>query len=85
MKRRRVLVALLLAATMLATAPFALTTAGTWLVVEDSLQPARSVVVLGRHVPFRAMEAAALYNQGWVSEVWLTQGGVFAKASRSNR
>jgi uncharacterized SAM-binding protein YcdF (DUF218 family) len=79
MMRRRLLAGMLLAAAVLAAAPFALTTAGTWLVVEDRLQPARSVVVLGGQVPFRAVEAAALYNQGWSREVWLTQGGVFAE------
>jgi hypothetical protein len=79
MKRRRLLVALLLVATMFATAPVALTTAGTWLVVEDCLQPARSVVVLGGQLPFRAMEAAAVYDQGWAKEVWLTRGGAFAE------
>jgi uncharacterized SAM-binding protein YcdF (DUF218 family) len=52
--------------------------AGTWLIVEDALQPARSVVVLGGQVPFRAAEAAAVYHQGWAHEVWLTKGGVFA-------
>jgi uncharacterized SAM-binding protein YcdF (DUF218 family) len=60
----------------LVLAPLALTAAGTWLVVADPLQPARSVVVFGGQVPFRAMEAAAVYKQGWTSEVWLTQGAV---------
>jgi uncharacterized SAM-binding protein YcdF (DUF218 family) len=45
--------------------------------VADPLQPARSVVVFGGHVPFRAMEAAAIYKQGWTREVWLTQGGIY--------
>ncbi len=79
MKCRRLLVAMLLGVGVLVAAPLALTTAGTWLVVEDRLQPARSVVVLGGQVPFRAMEAAALYNQGWSREVWFTPGGVFAE------
>ncbi len=48
--------------------------AGSWLVVEDSLQHARAVVVLGGQVPFRAMEAARVYQQGWTREVWVTQG-----------
>lgn len=56
--------------------PLALTTAGTWLVVADPLQPARSVVVFGGQVPFRAMEAAAIYKRGWTREVWLTPGGM---------
>src|SRR4051812_49233191 len=50
--------------------------AGRWLVVADPLQPARAVVVLGGQVPFRAMEAANIYKQGWTREVWLTRGGV---------
>jgi uncharacterized SAM-binding protein YcdF (DUF218 family) len=49
---------------------------GRWLVTSDPLQQARAVVVLGGQVPFRAMEAAAVYNQGWAHEVWLTRGGV---------
>jgi uncharacterized SAM-binding protein YcdF (DUF218 family) len=52
----------------------ALRAAGPWLVTDDPLQPAKSVVVLGGQVPFRAMEAAAVYKQGWAPEVWLTQG-----------
>jgi uncharacterized SAM-binding protein YcdF (DUF218 family) len=66
----------LLLVSALALAPVAVRTPGTWLVVDDPLQPARSVVVLGGQVPFRAMEAAAVYQQGWTREVWLTQGGV---------
>src|SRR5436309_3112534 len=79
MRRRRLLAAILLPAAVLAFVPFAVTGAGTWLVVEDRLQPARSVVVLGGQLPFRAMEAAAVYGQGWAHEVWLTQGGVTAE------
>jgi uncharacterized SAM-binding protein YcdF (DUF218 family) len=48
--------------------------AGSWLIVEDSLQHARAVAVLGGQVPFRAMEAARVYGQGWTREVWVTQG-----------
>jgi uncharacterized SAM-binding protein YcdF (DUF218 family) len=59
-------------------APIALRAAATWLIVEDPLQSARAVVVLGGQVPFRAAEAAHVYRQGWAHEVWLTQGGVFA-------
>ena len=64
-------------ATLLAFAAafvFALPAAGRWLVVADPLQPARAIIVFGGHVPFRAMEAAALYKQGLAREVWLTQG-----------
>lgn len=45
-----------------------------WLVVADPLQHARAIVVLGGHLPFRAMEAASLYKQGWAPEVWLIRG-----------
>lgn len=44
-----------------------------WLVVSDPLERAQAIVVLGGHVPFRAMEAASLYRQGWAREVWVTR------------
>jgi uncharacterized SAM-binding protein YcdF (DUF218 family) len=75
-RSRRVIVAAVLLAATLFLAPRALTHLGTWLVVADPLQPARSIVVLGGHVPFRATEAAALYKHGWAHEVWLTQGWI---------
>jgi uncharacterized SAM-binding protein YcdF (DUF218 family) len=50
--------------------------AGTWLVVADPVEPARAVVVFGGQVPFRAMEAASVYNQNWAREVWVTQLGL---------
>jgi uncharacterized SAM-binding protein YcdF (DUF218 family) len=53
----------------------AFTHAGTWLVVADPLQPSGAIVVFGGAVPFRAMEAAAVYKQGWAPEVWMTSGG----------
>lgn len=49
---------------------------GHWLVTSDPLEPARAIVVLGGHVPFRAMEAARLYRAQWGREVWLTRGVV---------
>ncbi|MBI3325412.1 MAG: YdcF family protein [Nitrospinae bacterium] len=44
-----------------------------WLVISDPLEPARAIVVLSGQLPFRAMEAASLYHQGWAPEIWLTQ------------
>jgi hypothetical protein len=44
---------------------------GAYLVVEDPLAPAGAIVVTGGHTPFRAMEAAALYRQGWAPQVVL--------------
>lgn len=52
---------------------------GTWLVTEDPLTPALASVVFGGQVPFRAIQAAAFYNEGTVNEVWLTQGSLTAE------
>jgi uncharacterized SAM-binding protein YcdF (DUF218 family) len=46
---------------------------GQWLIVSDALAPARAVVLLGGQVPFRAMEAAVIYGEGWAPEIWLTR------------
>jgi uncharacterized SAM-binding protein YcdF (DUF218 family) len=46
---------------------------GYWLIVADPLEPARAIVVLGGRLPFRAIEAASIYRQGWAPEVWLTK------------
>jgi uncharacterized SAM-binding protein YcdF (DUF218 family) len=76
--RRRWIAALGLLSAVIALALFAFSHAGTWLVVEDPLQQARSAVVFGGKTPFRAMEAAKLYKGGWTREVWLTEGGLSA-------
>src|SRR5436190_14122883 len=76
-RRKRFLVTVVCVAGALTFAPLALGTIGTTLIVQDPPQPARSIVVLGGQVPFRAMEAAAIYRQGWAREVWLTEGGQF--------
>jgi uncharacterized SAM-binding protein YcdF (DUF218 family) len=47
---------------------------GGWLVVSDPLERADAVVVFGGHVPFRAMEAASIYRDGFARQVWLTRG-----------
>ena len=49
---------------------------GEGLVVADPLEPARAIVVLGGRLPFRAMEAAAIYREGLAREVWLTKEAV---------
>lgn len=46
---------------------------GAWLVVEDPLQPSQAIVVLSGHLPFRAMEAARIYQKGLAPEVWVTR------------
>jgi len=45
---------------------------GRWLVVEDSLEKAKAIVVLSGSMPLRAMEAAKLYRGGYAPEIWLT-------------
>jgi uncharacterized SAM-binding protein YcdF (DUF218 family) len=56
-----------------------------WLVVEDPLAQARAIVVLSGDLPFRAMEAAALYAQGWAPEVWLTRARAPAEEAALGR
>jgi len=46
---------------------------GLFLVDEDPLRPAQSIVVLSGRMPSRAIEAAKLYRQGLAPAVWLTR------------
>jgi len=69
----RLVFAAILTALIVAFGAFA--NAGHWLLVDDPLQLSRAVVVFGGQVPFRAMEAAKIYKQGFAREVWLTEGG----------
>ncbi len=58
-------------------APFLLISAlafprlGAWLVVEDSLEKADAVVVLGGTMYERPMEAVELYKEGWAPRIYL--------------
>ena len=70
---RRVLILSLVLALTGALTPLGLRGIAYWLVVEDPLADARAIVVLGGGVPFRAMEAASLYEKEWAPEVWLTR------------
>ena len=45
---------------------------GKWLVKEDPLQQATAIAVLSGNMPTRALEAAALYHEGYAKEIWLT-------------
>lgn len=49
---------------------------GTWLVVSDPLERSAAVAVLAGDVPFRAVEAATLFKEGWAPEIWLTRPAV---------
>lgn len=53
--------------------PVVLRAVGNYFVREQPLQRVQAIVVLSGHMPFRAMEAAGLYHQGWGTEVWLTR------------
>jgi uncharacterized SAM-binding protein YcdF (DUF218 family) len=70
---RRVLVLLLALALAGVLVPLGAGRLGQWLLVADALEGARAIVVLSGRLPFRAMEAAAIYRAGWATEVWLTK------------
>jgi hypothetical protein len=71
-RRISALAAILIAVGVLFLAAFR--NLGKWLEIDEPLQHAQAIAVLGGGLPFRAMEAAKLYNAGWADEVWLTQG-----------
>ncbi len=45
---------------------------GEWLVRQDPLQQSTAIAVLSGGIPTRALEAAALYHEGFAKEIWLT-------------
>jgi uncharacterized SAM-binding protein YcdF (DUF218 family) len=45
----------------------------SFLIVEDSLQPAAAIVALGGQTPFREIEAAKLYHAGWAPQVFVVR------------
>jgi uncharacterized SAM-binding protein YcdF (DUF218 family) len=49
---------------------------GKWLVRQDPLQQSKAIAVLSGGVPTRALEAAALYHEGFAKEIWLTHPDV---------
>jgi uncharacterized SAM-binding protein YcdF (DUF218 family) len=71
---RRLLLATGLAAVLLVIAGvYAFQHAGIWLVGEDPVEKAQTIVVLSGGLPDRALAAAQVYRDGYASEVWLTQ------------
>lgn len=70
---RRALVLLAVLALVATLVPWGVSGLAHWLVVADPLERAQAIVVLGGHLPFRALEAAAIYRQGWAPEVWITK------------
>ncbi len=57
----------------IAAAALGLWRVGRWLVVQDELEMAPVIVVLSGRMPDRAREAAALYEQGYASRVWISR------------
>jgi uncharacterized SAM-binding protein YcdF (DUF218 family) len=63
----------------LLSAPFLLISAlafprlGAWLVVEDPLEKADAVLVLGGTMYERPMEAVELYKEGWTTRIYLVR------------
>ena len=41
--------------------------------VQQRIERASAAVVLSGYVPFRAIEAATIYREGWVPEIWITR------------
>lgn len=68
---RRLLTVLVVLAVLAAAAFWGFRNVGRWLVVDDSLDSARAIVVLSGLTPYRAMEAAEIYREGWAREVCL--------------
>jgi uncharacterized SAM-binding protein YcdF (DUF218 family) len=71
---RQVIVIILLLGVVGVLSWWAASGVGRWLVVDDPLERADAIVVLGGHVPFRAVEAGAIFGAGWAPEIWLTRG-----------
>ncbi len=57
----------------IAAAALGLWQVGRWLVVQDELELSPVIVVLSGRMPERAREAAALYQQGYASQVWISR------------
>jgi uncharacterized SAM-binding protein YcdF (DUF218 family) len=51
---------------------FAFRNAGRWLIREDALEHADAILVLSGSMPYRAEEAAKIYQQRIAPEIWLT-------------
>src|SRR5205823_6205360 len=52
----------------------------SFLIAEDSLQPAAAIVPLGGQTPFREIEAARLYHAGWAPQVVIVRKAANAES-----
>ena len=64
--------ALFVGVTILAVAAFR--NAGRWLVREDPLERADTIVILSGDIPYRAVEASRIYWLHYAPEIWITHG-----------
>ena len=62
---------LLLALDLWALSGFVLGRIGHWLTIQDPLVNADAIFVHNGHFPFRGIEAATLFHDGWAPEIWL--------------
>jgi uncharacterized SAM-binding protein YcdF (DUF218 family) len=63
--------AALVLAPLVIIAAFTLRGLGSWLVVEDPLEKADAIVVLGGTMYERQMEAVDLYKEGWAPKIYV--------------
>ncbi len=70
---RRILIVTVLLTVLAGGATWAFRHVGQWLVVEDQLEPAQTIVVLSGGMPIQAREAAEIYRQGFAAQVWVTR------------
>jgi uncharacterized SAM-binding protein YcdF (DUF218 family) len=74
--RRRIIILSVAAALVLFCVAIVLTLlhVGNWLVVQDPLEPSKTIVVLSGEIPNRSIEAARIYRQNVAPQVWVSQG-----------
>ncbi len=73
-RRRRWIGLLAVIALAAAACLFIFSHLGQWLMINEPLRQAQAIVVLGGGQPWRSIEAARLYRDGWAHEIWLTTG-----------
>src|ERR1700722_11202628 len=70
---RKRIIGFIVALLLLLSAVLAFRGVGHWLVREDSLAPADVIVVLSGSMPYRAEEAARIFQMGYAHEVWISR------------
>ena len=71
-RRRRAVTLLAVLALLTVAATVVFRGIGRWLVLQDPLESADAIAVLTGGMPYRATQAAKIYEQGLAPEVWLT-------------